>query len=125
MRPRRVAPTRPDAPVSTLPQRDGGGHGEQRLDHRPKGQPQARFGSRAHVVAYTTEAGTEDEGEERGEGLLICEVEGGVVRGGGRREFEETAEGEGELDRVTGLKTTPDEDGGEGDGVTGSMHGRS
>ena len=110
VRPRGVAAHFRDTPLPALPCGEGGGHGEERLDEGPEEEPRACL--RAHLVTYAPDGGAGDEGEDRGERLLICEVEGGIALSWGAG--EEARKGEGELDGVSGLETTPDEDGSEG-----------
>ena len=62
--------------MSTLPYAECGSHGEEGLDHRAEKEPETSFGPDA--VADATEKGTEDEGEDGGEGLLVGEVEGAI-----------------------------------------------
>lgn len=71
-----------------------------------------------YAVAEAADEGAEVEGEEGGEGLPVGDVEGVVYDAAGA-DGEEAGEGEGELDKVSGLEADPDEDGGEGDGVAG------
>lgn len=66
------------------------------------------------MVADTTESRTEDEGEERPEGLLVGYVKGCVVLRGA---YEELCE----LDGVASLETAPEKDGG-GDGIAVNMY---
>jgi len=50
---------------------------------------------------------------------LVSLVEGEVARA--RRAIEKASEGESELDKISSLETTPDEDGRKGDRVTNKM----
>ena len=97
VRPRGGVARARDAALAALPERERGGHGEQRLDEGAECEPRA--GACAEAVADAAEGGAEDEGEDGGEGLLVGEAEGGVVARG--RILEEAGEGEGEL-RVFG-----------------------
>jgi hypothetical protein len=75
-----------------LPKRDRGGHSEERLDERAKEQPQA--GLRADAADKCTEK----KGRQRGEGLLVRDVEGGVAVP--MRTMEEAGKRKGELDNI-------------------------
>ncbi len=63
----------------------------------------------ADFIANATEERAELEGDEGTESLLIGFVEGLIAESGSA--FEETCEGKRELGKVSGLETTPDEDG--------------
>jgi len=116
--PSRIAPGLSDARLTALPDKNGGGHGEKSLDERAEEEPKSGF--RSYFITYPTKGSPSDERQYRCQSLLICDVERGVVVPGGAG--EESGEGEGQLNRVTGLKATPNEDGSERNGVDESGH---
>jgi hypothetical protein len=91
--PRRIGTRVRSTRLPAFPYAQRRSHREQRLDHRAKEKPQASL--RSHAIADAAEEGTEDESRHRGEGLLVCEVEGGVALAGWA--LEETGKGEGKL----------------------------
>jgi len=80
--------------LPALPKRDRGGHSKDGLDERAKEQPQASLGTDA--VTDAADECAEKKSGERGEGLLVCDVEGGVAVC--RRALEEAGKRKGQLD---------------------------
>lgn len=81
------------ARLVALPYAEGRRHGEESLDHRTEEEPQTSLGP--DTVTDTAEEGSKDECKDRGEGLLIGEVERAVAFTEGV--VEETCEGECKL----------------------------
>lgn len=71
--PRQIIATRGDAILPTLPKRDRGRHGEERLDERAEEQPQSSL--RADPVADAADEGAEQKCGQRGEGHFIPQLE--------------------------------------------------
>lgn len=80
--------------MPALPKRYRGAHSEERLDERAKEQPQT--GLCADPVADAADKRTKKKGRQRGEGLFVRDVEGGVTVP--RRTPEEAGKPKGELD---------------------------
>lgn len=93
--PRRVPAVRRIVALGALPDAQRGGHGEQRLEERAGAEPEARVVPEA--VADAPEEGAAEEGGQRGERLLVGEVEGGVAPGWAGWVLPEAGEGQGEL----------------------------
>jgi hypothetical protein len=66
---------------------------QERLEHGTQEEPRASLG--AHTVADAAEERAEDEAEDRAEGLLVCEVEGGIMVP--RGPLKQTSESYGKL----------------------------
>ena len=79
--------------LAALPEDEGGSHGEEGLDEGAEGEPAA--GARAYAVADAAEEGAEEESQQRGQGLLVGNVERGVAVA--NRALEEAREREREL----------------------------
>lgn len=113
--PRRFPSITRYAPLARLPEYYRANGEEDSLDHRAEEEPYPRLDT--HAVANAAEEGTHVEGDEGAECLLVGDVKAEVLGC-----TEETGDGECELTEVTSLKSTPDEDGREGDNVDVSRH---